>query len=73
LEKLSFRNGLERERTIDKDIDKAYRHSQVSLGALWCKLASVGGRLRQATQRGEARKDIYRITYPVNGRSGVGS
>jgi len=74
LEKLSFRNGLERERrTIDKEIDKAYRQSQVSWGALWSKLASVGGRLRQAAEREEVRKDIYRITNPVNGCSGDGS
>ena len=33
----------------------------------------VAGHLRQATEREEAREDIYMITNPVNGRSSVGS
>jgi hypothetical protein len=65
---------MERERrTIDKEIDKAYRHSQVSLGALWNKLASVGGRLGQVTDRKETGEDIYVITNYITGYSGAGS
>ena len=58
---------------MDRLNDKACRGSEVRLRALWCKLIDGGCRLRQVAEREEAREDIYIITNPVNGRSGVGS
>ena len=60
-------------KNMDRVYDKACRGSEVPLRVLWCKAKGGGGRLRQATGSEEARKDIYIITNPVNGRSGVGS
>ena len=59
--------------SMDSVIDKAYRGLKVPLRAFYCREIGGGGRLRRTIQREEARKNIYIITNPVNGRSGVGS
>jgi len=58
---------------MDRVNDKACRRSKAPLRALWCKLESGGGQLRQVAEREEAREDIYIITNYLAGYSGAGS